>query len=166
MKKIVLCLLLAGLCLFAGCGKTPSTDAQNTTNDALTPVTCASEWVDVLSKTVPFEDQMTVVDGETAMVRYCVDEAYDGDCAMYISSMATPEEIAVFKTNAEFDAQYFTDLAAQYLAVQKESYADYAPDQVPKLETAVVRVCGDYVIICVSADNEKAASVVDAYIGK
>ena len=50
--------------------------------------------------------------------------------------------------------------------MQKDSYADYAPDQVPKLDTAVVRTCGEYVIVCVSADNEKAASVVDAYIGK
>lgn len=166
MKKIVLCLLLVGLCLFAGCSNAPSANTQETTNAALTPVTCASEWVDVLAATVPFEDQMTVVDGSTAMMRYGVDEAYSGDCAMYISSMATPEEIAVFKAADGFDTQYFTDLAAEYLAVQKDSYADYAPDQVPKLDTAVVRTCGEYVIVCVSADNEKAASVVDAYIGK
>lgn len=163
MKKAILCILLAAICLFAGCGKTSD---SNDTTPALTPVTSAAEWVDVLSATVTFDDQMTVVDGESALVRYGVDEAYDDDCALYISSMATPEEIAVFKTNDRFDADYFTALASAYLAQQKESYSDYAPEQVPKLDTAVVRVCGEYVIVCVSADNEKAASVVDAYIGK
>lgn len=164
MKKTVICILLAMICLLAGCGKTAS--ESNSPTAALTPVTGAAEWVDILSATVPFEDQMISVDGVQAIGRYGADEAYAGDCALYISTAATPEEIAVFKTEGQFHADYFISLAEQYLAQQKESYSDYAPEQVPKLDTAVVRTCGDFVIVCVSADNEKAASVIDAYIGK
>ena len=164
MKKALICVLLAMICLFAGCGKTAS-DTSNST-PTLAPVTSAAEWVDVLSATIPFEDQMQTVEGKQAIGRYGADEAYEGDCALYISTMATPEEIAVFKTDGQFDADYFTALASDYLARQKESYSDYAPEQVPKLDSAVVRVCGEYVLVCVSADNEKAASVLDAYIGK
>lgn len=165
MKKAILCVLLAAMLCMVGCGKTEtgaSTDT-NTTVASVSSVSGAAEWVDILAATVPFEDQMTVVDGDTATARYGVDESYTGDAAMYISTMATPEEIAVFKTDDTFDAAYFTGLAETYLDGQKESYADYAPEHMPKLDSAVVRTCGEYVIVVVSADNAKASAVMDAY---
>ncbi len=167
MKKIMACLALAGMIFtFAACGAassgdtTPSNEivAQNT-------VSGPSEILDVLAKEVPFEDHMSTVDGETAIGRYGVDDNYTGECALYISTTATPEEVAVFKMDDSHDAAYFEGVAESYLANQKANYANYAPEHMPKLDSAVVGSYGDYFVVCVSADNAKAASVLDAFMG-
>ena len=154
MKKCVLIVLaLIALVCFAACGQTETavnaTAAQTT---AAQPQT-AAEWLDLLAENVPFDDTMTSVPERAASVYGIVDEdGYTGDCALYISTMATPEEIAVFRAD---DALSTDDLTA--------SYTDYAPAEVPKLESAVVRTCGDFVIVCVCADNAKAETLLDTY---
>ena len=91
------------------------------------------------------------------------EDGYTGDCALLISSKATPEEVAVFQADSVFSTEDLTEFAAQRLDRQKESYADYAPAEMPKLESAVVRTIGDFVIVCVCADNAKAETLLDSY---
>ena len=46
---------------------------------------------------------------------------------------------------------------------QKRTYESYAPDEVPKLEGAVVRVRDNILVLCVAADPEKAAKLLSSY---
>ena len=38
----------------------------------------------------------------------------------------------------------------QHLEEQKKNFESYLPDEVPKIESALVEVKGDYVIVCVA----------------
>lgn len=167
MKKMIACLALAGLIFtFAACGSAPAKDGDgNNTVAVQQTVSNPGEIVDLLAEKVSFEDTMTKVDGDAAIGRYGVDESYTGDCALYISTMATPEEVAVFRMDATHDASYFKSLAESYLEQQKASYTDYAPQHLPKLDSAVMGAFGDYFVVCVSADNAEAASVLNALMG-
>ena len=165
MKKWT-CILLTVLALLfcASCGKTaePADDAPTQTA-AARPQT-AAEWLDLLAGSVPFDDTMQSVPENAASVYGILDEdGYTGDCALYISTMATPEEIAVFRADSALSTDDLTALAQARLARQKESYAAYAPAEMPKLESALVRTIGDFVIVCVCADNAKAESLLDTY---
>lgn len=159
MKRFALILLtLSMLLLCASCGQKTELSV-----DAAAPQTAAA-WVDLLAQNVPFDDTMTSVPENAASVYGIRDEdGYTGDCALYISTMATPEEIAVFRADSVLSTADLTVLAAARLMRQQESYADYAPDEVPKIESAVVRTIGDFVIVCVCADNAKAETLLDAY---
>ncbi len=164
MKKCALILALVAVLCCAACGSTEKTDNPTAVQTAAGQPATAAQWLDLLAENVPFDDTMTSVPENAASVYGILDEdGYTGDCALYISTMATPEEIAVFRADAALSTDAIVALANARLARQKESYADYAPAELPKLETAVVRTCGDFVIVCVCADNAKAESILNAY---
>ena len=156
MKKLAFFLAFLVLLSFASCGKKPEKPSS-------VPQT-AQEWADLLSVSVTFDDSMTSIPARAASLYGIEDsDGYTGDAALYISTMATPEEIAVFRIDPVFTAEKLTELAQARIAHQKETYASYAPQEVPKLDSAVIRVCGDYVIVCVCADNAKAETILSAY---
>lgn len=163
-KRILLFALIAALLLCAGCGAqtVPETTAPTEAEQEAAPQT-AQAWVQTLGSRLPFDDEMSDTDQAAAIYGIFSEDGYTGDCAMRISTMATPEEIAVFRTDAAFDAAALCALAQARLAQQKSSYESYAPAEVPKLESALVRVCGDYVIVCVCADNALASQILDGY---
>lgn len=157
MKKIALILLALMMTLLcASCG-------QDSDGKAAQPQT-AAQWLELLESSVPFDDEMTSVPENAASVYGIREEdGYAGDCALLISTMATPEEIAVFRADSALSTADLTVLAAARMKRQQDSYADYAPDEVPKIESAVVRVIDDFVIVCVCADNAKAEALLDTY---
>ena len=164
MKKIALILaLIAMLGCVASCGQTQK-DAETAAPVTQSAPTTAAQWLDLLAENVPFDDTMTSVPEQAASVYGILDEdGYTGDCALYISTMATPEEIAVFQADEHLSTEDLISLAHARLLRQQGSYEDYAPAEVPKIESAVVKTCGDFVIVCVCADNTKAESILNAY---
>jgi hypothetical protein len=169
MKKIGICILVLVLLVCAGCGTAaPSTAGGDTTTVKTTETAPATAlaWVQTLGEKLPFDDQMSDTDQATNVYGIFEEDGYTGDSAMRISTMATPEEIAVFRADAVFSTERLCALARTRIEQQKASYADYAPNEVPKLDTAVIRVCGVYVIVCVCADNALAEQVLDAYGAK
>ena len=61
------------------------------------------------------------------------------------------------------DAAAAGEIAAQLQAFTDSwiaGYSDYKPEEVPKLESAVLEQDGVYVVFCVTADNTAAKSAV------
>ena len=61
------------------------------------------------------------------------------------------------------DDRYCMEIAAQLQAFTDSwiaGYSDYKPEEVPKLESAVLEQDGVYVVFCVTADNTAAKSAV------
>lgn len=166
MKKALLCLSLAALLVCAGCGTQTGTqtDSDNTVASQQTANYSVDEWVDMLSNTLPFDDDMTLVGAEQAMGVYGItdEDGYSGNCTLLISTMATPEEVAVFTADDALSVEDLYALATSRIEKQKAAYQSYAPQEMPKLESAVVKICGDKLIVVVCADNEKAESVISA----
>ena len=83
---------------------------------------------------------------------------------VYCSAGATAEEVAVLTLASADTAQTALQALKDHIEVQKESYADYLPDEVPKLDEASVTIYGDTLILVVPADADKAAAVVVDFV--
>ncbi len=164
MKKFVACLLMITLAFgIAGCNSSdiPEETTQISQESAAASMT-ADEWIDFIADKVPFDDTMTKVGAEQAKAVYGIyeEDGYTGDCALYISTMATPEEVAVFTADDTLTLDDLYKKIEDRLSLQKESYADYAPQEVPKLESAVIKIVGDKIIVVVSADNALVSEII------
>lgn len=156
MKRLVILALAAVLAmgLLAGCGS----DGVETADFG--PETAAQE----LLESKAFSDILSPVTAKVAAALYGVKETDISACAVFCSTGATAEEIAIFKVQDENLARQLETAARARLKSQAAAYAGYGPQEVPKLEAADVRRQGVYVSCVVSADTEAAAAVMDKYM--
>lgn len=135
MKKVLTVIAgIAAAAMLAACGT-----AQ------IEPQTLA----DSLSGVINFSEQLTPLSENITLKRYGLDETLVTEAAGYAGTQAVVDEIAVFKTA---DADAVIEKVNARLSAQETSYTSYAPDEVPKLQDAVVESVGDCVIVCVSED--------------
>lgn len=117
---------------------------------------------DALNSGVEFGEELTKLDGGGLERVYRMDSADVADAAGYTGSGATVDQISVWKATDDAAAQRIEDQLKKFLESQIESYADYKPDQVPKLEKAILEKNGLYVVLCVSEDAGAASEVIAA----
>lgn len=153
MKKcpILILALLLVMSLFAACG---SSEIQFAPDDAAAAV----------MKDGSFSDLLSPIDERVAKSLYGVSDAEVVSCSVYCSTGATAEEIAVFKCADAAAAKTVETAVKARLDSQKAAYATYAPDAVPAIEDAVVRVNGSYVACIVSGDSAAAGKILDGYM--
>ena len=108
-----------------------------------------------------FEDALAEIDDGTIAMLYGIDNA--AEQVVYIGSGATPEEIALFSFESQADAEAGFALAQMRIADQKEQFSDYNSWEMPKLEDAVVKQYGTYVVLCVSGDSRAEAILTEAF---
>lgn len=137
MKRRMLSFLLALALLFglAGCGATGgSLDIQALAEDLL--------------KNGEFSDELWKIDDSMVQKLYNMD-GYT-QALVYVGSGATAEELALFAFPSEDAAARGLQKAQARLESQIADYRTYLPQEVPKLQNAVVKQWGSYVIVCVS----------------
>lgn len=145
MRKTWLAALVAAL-LLASCGGNTAKDVDI---EAL-----AQEIV----SSVAFDDTLEAIDGSMIPMLYDID-GY-ADAVLYKGSGATAEEVALFKMESPSDAKAACEEARAHIQSQIEAYESYMPDEVSRLEDAVVRQDGNYVSVIVSADPEAAEKLL------
>ena len=150
MKKLVLCVLvcLLAVCCVAGCGQKSgkAVNIEQMVNELLS---------------VPFDDELTLLETEAAQVYYGINNAEK--MYIYTGSGATAEEIAVFEFSSEADAESAAQKANEHISAQKAAFASYVPAEVPRLENAVVKCSGKYLAVCVSGGTD-AAEIIAKYL--
>lgn len=92
---------------------------------------------------------------------YFVDMEQVEESAAYMSTGATASEVAVIKCTDSSYASEVEDLFKSRVESQSELFASYAPDEVKKLDAAVIKVSGNYVVLCVTDDASKAESILE-----
>ena len=92
---------------------------------------------------------------------YFVDMEQVEESAAYMSTGATASEVAVIKCTDSSYASEVEDLFKSRVESQSELFASYAPDEVKKLDAAVIKVSGNYVGLCVTDDTSKAESILE-----
>ena len=75
-------------------------------------------------------------------------------------SGATAESLAVFEASDADAAQRIVDTLQTFTDSWIKGYSDYKPEEVPKLESALLEQDGVYVVFCVTADNAAAKTAV------
>lgn len=90
-----------------------------------------------------------------------VDAALVSDCQVYLPTSTNAEALALFILNDAADMETVKTACETWLEDQIESYRDYAPTHVSKLEGAVVSVRENTVLVVVGSDPAAAKSAVD-----
>lgn len=111
-----------------------------------------------------FSDKLAQTDSQIGFYLYELSPDLAKEALFYFSSGATAEELAVFKARSNQDAESIAAAVRTRIAAQSVSFADYNPGEVPKLDSAVLKVSGVYVVFCVANDYSAASAVIDAYI--
>ena len=90
----------------------------------------------------------------------------DVECIMYMGSGSTAEEVAVFTAKDETKATSMEKNVNDFLNDQKSSFEDYIPEEAERIDNAVVVKKGNYVILCVSGDSDKAKEIINKAFDK
>lgn len=149
MKKGLIMLLTAALVLLSACSAPDKGDLKVDLDAA----------AEELLESDMFEETLTLADEGIAKKVYGIDSAES--FRLYVGSGATASELALLEFESEEDAKAALPLAQERVASQKESFAAYLPEEVKKLEDAVVEQYGRYVVVCVSAGD--ASRILSKY---
>ena len=154
MKKLhkVLTILAGAALLFAlaACGGKQEAARAFTTGD-----------LQALAEAGAFSEELEELDGDVAFMLYQLagaglDREALTDCAALRSAGATCEEGAVLVFTDEQTAQTAQSAMKGYLADQMDSNRDYRPDEIPKLENALLEQRENTVLLVVAADLDAA----------
>lgn len=120
-----------------------------------------------LAAEVKFEDELTKIEIDMVEKLYGIEQADIVSAAVYEGTGSTAEEAAVFEAKDGDSAKRIQTAVNQRVEDQKESYVDYIPEEMPKLENPVIVVKDNYVVLCISSDNETAKKIInDVMSGK
>ena len=150
MHNRILTLLVSFILLFAlaSCGADEPAGAADL--EAL---------AETLLSDAAFTDDLARIDDDTVTMLYSIENAVEQ--YVYIGSGATPEEIALFAFADEAAAEAGFALAQMRIADQKNAFSDYNAWEMPKLDEAVVKQYGTYVVLCVSGDGRAEAILAE-----
>ena len=148
-KLAVLCLLF---CLtLASCGN-PAGSAQEPYD---------GDDVTTLLNAGLFSEAPEELDDDIACQLLGVDPGQVSDCQVYLPTSTNAEALALLVLNDAADAEGVKSACEAWIADQIESYQDYAPAHVPKLEGAVISVRENTVLLVGGSDPAAAKSAVD-----
>ena len=133
--------------LLAGCAKSQKT---------VDPAKLATR----LTTEITYQDELTAVDAETVSMIYYFDDAAITQSFVYEGSGATAEEVAVFECASEDDAAKVLQAVNERVEEQKESFTDYVPEELNKLDAAVIQKTGNYVVLSVSNEADQAKKII------
>lgn len=148
MKKRIMIGLIgtAALMAFTGCGKkeAKNIDVKTTANSLLSEI--------------KYEDQLSEVNYDLV---YDMEDINITESVVYVSSGATAEEIAAIKCETKEDAVKVEAALEERVKEQKDSFENYVPKELDKLDKAVIVKVGNTVVLSVSNDDAKAKEIID-----
>ncbi|MBC8535954.1 DUF4358 domain-containing protein [Feifania hominis] len=145
MKRLFLCLLVLTV-LLTGCA------------GSAREVDLAALGEELFTSGV-FSDELDAPGGSVAGALYDLPD--QTETTLYISSGATAEELALFRAASDADAKLIESAANRRLTQQKTAFEGYLPDECEKLDRAVIRRSGRYVVLCVAHDADTAQQIIE-----
>ncbi len=119
-----------------------------------------SEVLEAVTKEITVESSAVKNESELKTYYSGIDESTVESAAMCLS-VGHPDEIAIIKLKTSSDAQTAVKALKEKLEKQKETYKDYTPEEMFKLEDAQVYSVQNYAVYLAVSDNSKAKSIVD-----
>ncbi len=116
-----------------------------------------------LADNVAFSEQLTEIDTGTAENRYMLNSKDYTELTSYIGTMATADEFVIIKTG---DVEGVTEKLNAYIERTRKEYETYRPNEVAKLDAAIIEVYKDAVTMIITADTENAVEIYNEYIKK
>ena len=120
-----------------------------------------TELSDRLLNEITYTDTLSAMDDSLMDYLYQdIDTADISEKVIYISSGSTAAEIAAFLAVDEEAAKRIEEGLKARIEQQTESFTDYVPEEVKRLEDAVLIRNGSYVVLSVSGDAAKAKDIL------
>ncbi len=158
MKKLCSLLSVLVLCIaLASCGG--NSEGETTANKDLN----LDELATSLLTEVTFKYDMEKLDTDTALGLYSASAADISYVCMYSAGGASADEIAIFKANSDDATARIYSAAEMRIESQTTSFVDYVPEEVPKLNDAVLLRSGQYIVLCVSETPDAANQIVQDF---
>ena len=152
MKKL-LAILLSVSMLFVACGKSDKQKESITELDALTKEIASLD---------AFDDKISPLEKDSAILVFGLDEEDIKDISCYMNTSATPEMIVAIAVNGDID-DVKADLE-EYFESERDSFADYVPEEVVKVQNAILeQKDGNIIVACISRDSEQVKNILDKY---
>ena len=152
MKKTVIFAALiitifATLCSCAGgSGKTPATQ----------------EVATAINDSTEFSELIALTDDNITRRYYGIDlESIEEYEVLVCSSGALADEIAVFKMKEKDDVEDMLDIVRDRKQELYDSFVDYVPEEINKIENAVIGSNGNYVYFIVCSDRAAAKTAAE-----
>lgn len=146
MKKMIAALLAVMMLLtLAACGGSAAkVDAQ--------------ALADALVQGGRFDGAMSAMSADE--LRFSLAEMPECTAAAYKSDGTTKEIIVVAQCADSAAAATMKASLETYVAEQKDEAAKYQPEELQRLDSAVLQTVGTCVVLCVSADSDGAAALI------
>ena len=140
-----------------------SSAAASSAKSSQTAVVDVTKVADRLLNEIKYDDKLAEAEKES------LDVIYPGlpkdkikAMKIYVSSSGgTSEEIAAFEANDEETAKEIETKLNERVETQKTSFKNYVPEELKRLENALVIRKGNYVYLSVSGDPDKAKSIIE-----
>ena len=122
------------------------------------------ELADKIATSGAFEDQLIKADSEMVIKDYGFTNDEIKELVSYQGSGATSEEIVVLQVYDKSNLNTVKEKINTRIDERKEAFASYLPKEVFKIENNVLKIQGNYVILCISNDSKKVSDVINNYI--
>lgn len=150
LKGLLMVLLVMMVPYMSGCGhKDVVLDIEKMASDI-----ASSEY---------FGEDFFSVESNIILQLYAI-EIKDVKVVGYKSSGGLADELTIFESTSEDDAKSIYELASEHIADSKEGYQSYKPDEVYKLDHAILLREGKYVIVCVNGSYDDLKTLIKSYL--
>lgn len=150
MKRILAAVLAAlTVLMLAACG---SSAAKTVDVQAL---------ADALKAGCQFDGNLVAVDKD--QMGFMLMDMPECDAAMYISDGTTKEVIVAAQCKDSSGAAAMKKSLETLLAEQKDEAGKYQPEELQRLEGAVLTTAGNCVVLCVTSDTANANAIIKEY---
>lgn len=105
---------------------------------------------------IEFQDEMNIIDDDMILDILDVDSEDVNDICAYESTGATAEEIIVIKSDDEKSAKNIKSALKERVQSQISGFENYDPDELDKLEKAIISQVDDLIILIVCEDDSRA----------
>lgn len=141
------------------CSNNNGNSTQETTSFAPVELNITEISQSILDSGV-FADELSQVDSSYSEMLMNITKEEYVSAMIYMGSGATAERLILFEAADNTAAAALEEKCASHVKEQTEAYAGYLPAEVDKLEHAILKTSGKYVILCVAEDYSKAEEMI------
>lgn len=111
-----------------------------------------------------FEDQLAQADSEMVMNDYTFTSDEINDLVSYQGSGATSEELVILQVKDKSKINSVKEKINTRLSERREAFGSYLPKEVGKIDNNILRVEGNYIILCIANDTNTVNKILNEYI--
>ena len=111
-----------------------------------------------------FDDDLSLIDRDSIIKKYSFNSEKIKNINSYVGTGATAEEILIVELVDKNDIKETKETIQKKIEERKQDFQNYLPKEVSKLENYNLECEGNYIILCISNNYDKAKEVINKHI--